>query len=397
LSEAAKFMKSVNTIIQQLREIPKAIEQSDERLDLRPSFRGAVSPAAGPISTDSSPHFDDSNWAIDNERLFEDVIAGIQSRVEGAAKVGADTGVEALAWYRSFHNYTKWGIVIPLSSLVCMESFYFNALPLPRHERLSLAFKALLAHETTHFAFDYACAWFELLLRAPVRRAFSSRMIGSIELPGAKIVEQYLEIEEAVANAVMLRAAATSERGPAIKALENFVLKQPAGYCDGVATVPETRFEVAIAEVFRSYLAPWALDHKLDLATPGLSLRRLLPLGDEAIGECPINVLPDLQSIGMPPDALRLMTCILQLEETDRFSKLLAKLPDEIQRDWERQKARIKLSLPSPPRFEKLKGFKDTYSLRLRSGIRVHLEPPPARSSTWRAVKVGSHKEMGHG
>jgi hypothetical protein len=137
-------MKQIDTIIQQLREIPKAIEQSEERLDLRPSsFRGAASPPAGLISTDSSPHFDDSNWAIDNERLFEDVVAGIQSRMQGAVKLGTDAGVEALAWYRSFHNYTKWGIVIPLSSLVCMEKLYFNALPLPRHERLSLAFKAL--------------------------------------------------------------------------------------------------------------------------------------------------------------------------------------------------------------------------------------------------------------
>ena len=259
-------MKPVSAIINELRKIPKALGQSDEPLDARPSRFGSATAPTIPISTDATPFFDDSNWAIENDRRFEDVIAGIRSSVEGGGRHGS--GVEALAWYRSFHDHEKWGIVIPLSSLVCMEKVYFHALPLTRNERLSLAFRALLEHEATHFAFDYACAWFELMLRAPIRKAFSSQMKGSIKLFSSEPAQQYLEIEEAVANAVMLRVAAKRERRPAIVSLENFVKAQPAGYRDGIATVPEARFDDAIKEVFRNYLAPWAISHKLDLANP---------------------------------------------------------------------------------------------------------------------------------
>jgi hypothetical protein len=57
-----------------------------------------------------------------------------------------------------------------------MDSLFLLHLPLPRPERWRLAWEVLMAHETVHFAVDYACAWFELLYHTPVRRVFSDRM-----------------------------------------------------------------------------------------------------------------------------------------------------------------------------------------------------------------------------
>jgi len=121
----------------------------------------------------------------------------------------------------------------------------------------------------------------------------------------------------------------------------------------------------------RSYLALWAVEHRLDLNNPAMTFSRLLPLEDANI---------------------------LEVVETKHFEKQLRRQHPAVQGDWILKKNEIKIALPSPPRFEKLRDKEPAiWSLRLRDGHRVHLQPPDAGTAAWRAVAIGNHKEMGHG
>jgi hypothetical protein len=86
-------------------------------------------------------------------------------------------GIDALAWYVSFHHDgPDWRIYIPISSLAYFECRVFNQLPLAREEKWHLALEILLAHERMHFIVDYHCAQWELLLQSPCRAALRERM-----------------------------------------------------------------------------------------------------------------------------------------------------------------------------------------------------------------------------
>jgi hypothetical protein len=310
------------------------------------------------------------------------------------------SGVEALAWYSSFHdNQRAWGIYIPLSSLPLMDELYFSRIKLAKDRRLQLCWSILLYHELMHFAVDYGCAWMELLLKVPIRREFVTRSASAPPVSGMSITDAYLKVEEAAANAHMLRIIGATQSGATRRAVENFVKVQPAGYKDGIDAVDDKSFGQVIAETLRSYCAIWAIDRRLDFGSPALQISRLLPLEDgQLLAECPVHVINDLDDVGVAPGSLKLIQCISEVIETPAFGKKLKGVPEEIQRDWSRAREQIKFHVPSPPRFEKLKNWKpQTWSLRLRSGHRVHLEAPDSGAVAWRAVSIGSHKEMGHG
>jgi hypothetical protein len=351
----------------------------------------------------SKPFIDSSDWTIDNPDRWGEEQEHARRVIEagGDSSLGGSTsGIEALAWYESFHDDQRdWGIYIPTSSLALFDALYLAHLPIDRDRRLLIAWKTLLLHEQTHFAVDYACAWFELMLRAPVRREFASRFAKEPPLPVMERHESYLEVEEKLANAHMLREFRLGRPRAVFKALEQFAGQQPAGYRDGVKAIEDTAFAETAAETLRSYLALWAIDHRLDLNSPALRLSALLPLQNEALlAEVPVYIFDDIADVGLARGAVRLVQSIAEVIETDQFGRQFKRQQPAIRKDWSRMKDMIKLSVPNPPRFEKLKNWTPpTFSLRLRDGHRVHLEPPAGGASAWRAVVIGNHKEMGHG
>jgi hypothetical protein len=105
-----------------------------------------------------------------------------------------------------------------------------------------------------------------------------------------------------------------------------------------------------------------------------------------------------LAEVGIAPGSVRLIQCISEIVENENFEKQLQRQDPAVRRDWSRKKEQIKIRLPSPPRFEKLKNWEPpTWSLRLRDGHRVHLQPSNRGAAAWRAIAIGNHKEMGHG
>jgi hypothetical protein len=389
-------MNTIKDMISELAGIAKALgqESSDPK---RPP--GRRSPLAPPERVSVDPIFDASGWDITDPALWEEAIESTRRAIEGHGSAPS-VGTEALAWYVSFHdNQDAWGIYIPLSSLALMDELCLKRLPMARHHRIRLAWSILLHHEQMHFAVDYACAWFELMLRAPIRREFTARFRATSPFKGIDKAESYLEIEETAANAHMLRQLARSKSVRTVKTVERFVATQPAGYCDAVNATDDTAFRKVIANTLQSYLALWAMEHSLDLGSAALDLSRLLPLEDDtALAECPVHILDDLQDIGVAAGSIRLIHRIPEIVETTYFLKRFHRQHSSVQNDWTRKKEEIKIHLPRPPRFEKLKDWTPpTWSLRLRDGHRAHLQAPRLGETAWQAVDIGNHKEMGHG
>ncbi|HEY7329761.1 MAG TPA: hypothetical protein VH592_19155 [Gemmataceae bacterium] len=396
-------MIPVDDLISELGLIRNALGEETVDPSRRPRRRGPrESPASERVSGD--PIFDSGQWDVTDPDLWEEEKQRARRAVEGDGSAGQSgisrTGIEALAWYVSFHDDQRaWGVYIPLSSLALMDELYLSNLRIGRDRRLNLAWSALLFHEQMHFAVDYACAWFELVLRAPTRREFMARFKGQLPFAGLTPSEAYLEIEEAAANAHMLRQLVRKESRQVMRTIEGFVARQPPGYKEGLRATSDASFAEATAETLRSYFAIWAIEHRLDFGNPKTDWLRLLPLDDESAGsECPVYVINDLDEIGMAAGSLRLIQCISEIVETADFERQFRRQDAEVRSDWGRKKEEIKIRLPSPPRFEKLKDWKPpTWSLRLRAGHRAHLRPPDPGMTAWRAVAIGNHKEMGHG
>lgn len=389
-------MGSIKGIISELERIPNALGNDTSFPRRRPRF------LEGDRVTETitgKPYVDSSLWEITDPETWEDEKDATRRSIEGNGPSQA-TGIEALAWYVSFHNNQRdWGIYIPLSSLPLMDDLYLRRLRIDRDRRLSLAWSILLHHEQVHFAVDYACAQFELLLRAPIRREFSSRFHSKPPLVGLPDPEPYLMIEEKCANAHMLRQIARVETKTTKTVVESFVRTQPAGYREGLEATSDKDFAASLVETLRNYFAAWAVRHHLDLGSPELNLERLVPIDDKSVlSECPIHVIDDLSQIGVASGSLRLIQRIAEIVEVPNFKKQLLKQSKEIQDNWHEKKDLVRAQIPPPPRFEKLKGWTPpTWSLRLRDGHRVHLEPPEPGEVAWRAVDIGTHTEMGHG
>lgn len=86
-----------------------------------------------------------------------------------------------------------------------MEELYFKELPISRERKLRLAWDILETHEKMHFAIDYGCAWFELLLGVPARSEFYARFSRPVSVSQLRPKESYLEVEEKAANIRVLR------------------------------------------------------------------------------------------------------------------------------------------------------------------------------------------------
>jgi len=167
----------ISAVIHELRKIPRAM-WNDSDPAKPPIIRLSETPEAA--ATGFTPVFDDEGFVTPASPQWEEAVSSVGRHVTldlAGSGHGGPAGIDALAWYSSFHSYReRWGIYVPLSSLPIIDSLFLSHLPMSRPDRWRLAWDVLIAHETVHFAVDYAVAWFELLYHAPIRRAFYDRM-----------------------------------------------------------------------------------------------------------------------------------------------------------------------------------------------------------------------------
>ena len=116
-------------------------------------------------------------------------------------------GVEALAWYASYHHNQKdWGIYIPVSSI-----HYLNeVLEIKIHSETNLdqiSNQILEYHERYHFLTDLAVSQLELFIKTAIYRPH--RDLYKIQTTFLKSNEDYNELEENLANSFMLKEMKT--------------------------------------------------------------------------------------------------------------------------------------------------------------------------------------------
>ena len=389
----------ISAVIQELRKIPRATWPGSD-----PAKPPIIRPRGPPevSSAGCAPAFDDTGFVSPDSPIWEEAVSSVGRQVTSSGDGQTDSrpvGIDAVAWYASFHsNSERWGIYVPLSSLPILDSLYLSHLPLSRPERWRLAWDVLMAHEIVHFAVDYACAWFELLYHAPIRRALSDRMESDIALSVFPARSSYLEIEETLANGNVLREVVTRVRPDTADTLRQFIRKQPPGYKDGELAESDLGFSAATTETLRSYLAVWSSGWNIDPGNPGLDLSRLLPLGEDTRGNCPVWIINDLERVGLSKDAVRLITCVRPIEETQPFIKRLRRLHPDHRRAWVRLKESLAAGISNGSDFKKWDS-EGLWSVRVNDSIRAHLQQPlPGEDmQPWLAVRIGAHKDMGHG
>jgi hypothetical protein len=386
----------ISRVIQELRYIPKATWTGSDPAK-PPIIRPRHPPEISSVGLD--PVFDDEGYALPSSPLWEEAVTSVGRNIAPGPSGrghGGHTGIDALAWYSSFHSCREgWGIYVPFSSLLITDHLYLSELPMPRQERWRLAWKVLIAHEIVHFAVDYAVAWFELLYHAPIKRAFADRIASDLGREVLPVPSSYLEIEETLANGNVLRAVVAHTDPESADAVRRFMRQQPPGYRDGELAESNEDFAATTTETLRNYLAVWSSGWNIDPGNAALDLSRLLPLRE---GSCPIWILNDLADVGLPKDAVKQITCVHPIEETGPFKKKLVRLHDNHQRAWVRLKDTLATGIPNGSDFKKWSPER-VWSVRVNDNFRAHLQQPPAGQTgqPWRALDIDSHKNMRHG
>lgn len=300
----------------------------------------------------------------------------------------AGKGLDALAWYVSFHSSKDaWGIFIPTSSLVYLEQRVFTMKRLSRAARLQAGFDLLLEHELFHFATDYVCAQWEVLMQAACWRFLAEKRLqkGGI----------YIRLEEALANAYMLRTLEPNWGKRVSRAVRRFVSRQPPGYNEAPNYVSEVEFDLGLADLARLYCGIQAVECGLNVNSTFdhgsiFPVRPIIPSG-----QCPIHIIHDLKRFGIPKIAVRSYPPPQMIVETEKFRKMLSSIPHDIIKKWNRKKDMLRqVGFPRPPEFE---NFKDHFSLRVGLNFRAHLRHVSGANYDWEAFEIGPHTKMGHG
>ena len=373
-------------IIERLKQVPNALGNF---LIRPPKFQKKILHELDPTKTTVAVYSD--NLIDDPEKWF-DRKGGIDASVAGSG-AGETVGIEALAWYASYHHNQKdWGIYIPVSSI-----HYLNeVLEIKIHSETNLdqiSKQILEHHERYHFLTDLAVSQLELFIKTAIYRPHKD--LYKIQTPFLKSNEDYNELEENLANSFMLKEMKTLVSKSQLKKILSWVKTLPAGYRDGAETFLDLKRGILEKDNLNRFLALVAADAKLNIVDPALDLSVFLPEPEEKIvSQCPIYILDDAGEHGLDRDIVRFFQKMEKIEETKKFRKMLSKIPQKIQNAWKKKRNELEEFLPKPPKFEK---FKQYYSLRLPDGFRAHFLKPEKNETTWLAVEIGDHLSMGHG
>jgi hypothetical protein len=209
-----------------------------------------------------------------------------------------EIGVDAFAWYVSFHHSKDWGIYIPLTGLLKFAAYLVDATTNPV-KAVNVGLDLLLSHEGVHYGVDIAVSQLELIER---------RAIYISERNLLRNNHGYIEKEEKIANAakLVLSKRLSNNRTlscPAIlAACRNLISNQPTGYRDGLSCASKSKFQseanqylhevLNASNTSRTYIRPSTVD--LSVLIPLQISRGNIDLGFVDISRCPIYIIEDL-------------------------------------------------------------------------------------------------------
>lgn len=306
-------------------------------------------------------------------------------------------GMDALGWYASFHvTGVQWGSYVKTSGIAYVIHHAFANLQVSLNAKAHLAFHAILNHELFHFATDYAVAQAELVHQEPWW--IPAKVANKSSKPS------YCVLEEQLANAYMLKAFRTRKPGLQVPrkqaALRRFIQDQPEGYRDGWRVKPAD-WERKLAELAGQYgkhSANGSISRYLFDAKFGYDWASQFPMWPRIDWRyCPIHLVQDGAKLDLPPDWLTFFSQIICIQYSDKFRDGLQVLAPPIQKAWERTKEKLKMGITAGADFKKWpKEGPDVYSIRINDRVRAHLQYRRL-AGDWLALRIGGHKELGHG
>lgn len=328
------------------------------------------------------------------EQAREHAIERIHKEVE-------ERGVEALAWYSSFHRIlpsgepTKWGIFIKESSLYYLSDRLLDDAD-GGPESLHCSFQALLAHELFHYWTDLEVARLELITKRPLWRFDRWVRARTESFTGPKNI--YWNFEEQAANASMIRQLIESEIPIPENSLKRFIETQPPGYRDAYESISDPQFSELCLELIRLKLGAlgWSENRRLfSRVFSALSLRWFD--GEIRFPAPPLYLVLDANEAARRNIDLNegLIERIEITLESRRFEKQFKRLHPDHQKQWRKKKEMLSRGVPGHPEFEKMAGIDGLYSVRINSNHRAHLRWLKT-DGIWIAEEIGSHSQMGH-
>ncbi len=236
---------SVREIRMALEDVPGALRYEPLPEDVRAGNDRATpiwTPDRGGFLVDSVP--DNPDWPDGDDEfsdepsvVFEVPPAVTEAEIDNVLSEhdGGDMkrleqvrGIDALGWYMTFHQQRyQHGIYIPIKGILVMARDALAGLPVSMERRIELAFHAIFRHELFHFATDCMAANWELV---------SGREVYWKAKTAYRNAAGYVELEEALANAYMLRGfrwpggGVLRKSGGGYAALVDYCKRQPAGY-----------------------------------------------------------------------------------------------------------------------------------------------------------------------
>lgn len=236
------------------------------------------------------------------------------------------TGTDALGWYFPFHcQMAQHGIYLSAKGILelaahCFNRKYSEDQTEDLRRKLQYAAHAILRHEAFHFAAECMAANWELATGAACYIRARTQLRGSAG---------YIEQEEALANAYMLRGfrwvSSVTEGARATQSLKLYVKGQPSGYNRGPDYVPAHRYELGCKELAFDYHRQMVVQWFAPRGTFDSAL--LYPNANRIDWRrCPILLLDEgglLTELGI---VTRFIGTVAGIAESSSFAKQLARL-----------------------------------------------------------------------
>jgi hypothetical protein len=327
------------------------------------------------------PGDDDAPGSVDDEnRRLGQADAEHSSRIE---RVFREVGVEAIAFYKSRRYLDRrpfpglWGVFYLKSGVEYLASrlrdYYGVKNP------LEVIYSLIRRHEFFHYKADIHTMLLELIskqqLYTPTRRAFRRA--------------PYLFVEEALANREILTSA-QRRRGSVLQFAKDWMNVQPGAYARYGERVEELTAEWAANVLdgdYRSTARRYALTGWAGSIPDYFAPEKVCP-----------EYLIDYQitSTLFPP--LFKMPKVRAIKDSDDIQMLINRRHHNLREQWETQKAKL-LTDPGLPglNFKPWPREAPRWSVRVNSNFRAHLDPPVDLSDEWLTMRLGTHKDLGHG
>lgn len=324
-----------------------------------------------------------------------------------------EIGVDAFAWYVSFHHSKDWGIYIPLTGLLKFSSNFVEVTPNPV-TAVNIGLDLLLSHEGVHYGIDIAVSQLELIEQR------------AIYIPERNLLRNnagYIEREEKIANAAKLilsnRLAKNRTLGcpDLLATCRNLVRSQPAGYRDGLSCESKSKFHSEANQYLHQVLNS-STSYPTNIRPSTVDLSLLIPLqirwgkidlGYVDISRCPIYIIEDLPTSVENKISLYFIGALLSIEESSNFLKDLSRRAD-FAKMWDKTKQLLSnpitkkhgpnLDLKIWDKKSQKDGnpSKEWWSVRVggaSSNVRAHLYRF-GTNSEWVADQIGDANKMGH-